>query len=726
MDTESSPKHNVEETKSAEIIAKEVSPKHNVEETEEKEEEEEEMKTAEVIAKEVSPKHNVEETEEKDKEEETKSVDNIEEVITRKPVVEIEEEKEEEEMESIDIHEEEEIESTDSDDDSESSDNDSKHDEDETAKAKEETVVDDDDDDDKRDSHHSSLSPDTNSTLASSAWTEKAAAIKNFVRVKSEVAVHTLIRRLSGKLIVDNAGGRDDEVKSVESPKVEGKSLWNPLSYLKMMQNEDDSVDREEEVALEPVVMKGRIILYTRLGCEECRECRLFLHEKRLRYVEINIDIYPTRKVELEKICGGGDDVVPKVFFNEELIGSIKELKVLEESGKLEEKIKHLIEEVPPREAPVPPFSGEDDASSKGLVDELALIVLKMKPCIVKDRFYKMRRFKNSFLGSEAVDFLAADQSLEREAAVEVARKLASQLFFQHVLEENLFEDGNHLYRFLDDDPVVSSQCHNIPRGIIELKPRPIAEIECRLRLVYRAILEAYTSPDGKHVDYRSIHGSEEFARYLRIIQELHRVELEDMQREEKLAFFINLYNMMAIHSILVCGHPAGTFDRTKMFMEFKYVIGSYTYSLSAIQNGILRGNQRPIFNPMKPFSAKDKRSKVALPYAEPLTHFALVCGTRSGPPLRCFTPGEIDKELMEAARDFLRGGGLIVDLNEKVAYISQIFNWYGGDFGKSKEEVLKHASTFLEPQLSEALLDCLVDTQFEVKYQRYDWGLNN
>ncbi|XP_019085600.1 PREDICTED: uncharacterized protein LOC104749393 [Camelina sativa] len=698
MDMESSPKHNVEqseEMKSAEIIAKEVSPKHNVEESEEKKEEEEE-------------------------EEEVKSVD-------------IEEE--DEEMESIDIHEVEgdktvssmdEIESLDSDDDSSESSVDSKHEDDDgTSKAREETV------EEQSNSHHSSSSPDANSSSTSSAWTEKAAAIKNFVRVKSEVAVHTLIRRLSGKLSVDNAaahgGTRDDEVKSMESPKSEGKSMWNPLSYLKMMQNDDDeSVDREEEAVLESVVMKGRIILYTRLGCEECRECRLFLHEKRLRYVEINIDIYPTRKLELEKICGGGDNDVPKVFFNQELVGSFKELKVLEESGELEEKIRHLIEEAPPREAPLPPFSGEDDASSKGPVDELALIVLRMKPCIVKDRFYKMRRFKNSFLGSEAVDFLCEDQSLEREAAVEVARKLASQLFFQHVLEENQFEDGNHLYRFLDDDPLVSSQCHNIPRGIIELKPRPIAEIESRLRLVYRAILEAYTSPDGKHVDYRSIHGSEEFARYLRIIQELHRVELEDMQREEKLAFFINLYNMMAIHSILVCGHPAGTFDRTKMFMDFKYVIGGNTYSLSAIQNGILRGNQRPIFNPIKPFGVKDKRSKVALPYAEPLTHFALVCGTRSGPPLRCFTPGEIDKELMEAARDFLRGGGLIVDLNEKVAYISQIFNWYGVDFGKSKEEVLKHASTFLEPQLSEALLDCLVDTQFEVKYQRYDWGLNN
>lgn len=88
-------------------------------------------------------------------------------------------------------------------------------------------------------------------------------------------------------------------------------------------------------------------------------------------------------------------------------------------------------------------------------------------------------------------------------------------IFHSFLTRENLFEDGNHLYRFLDDDPVVSSQCHNIPRGIIDLKPRPIVEIASRLRLVYRAILEAYTSPDGKHVDYRSIHGSEEFARYI-------------------------------------------------------------------------------------------------------------------------------------------------------------------------------------------------------------------
>lgn len=76
-----------------------------------------------------------------------------------------------------------------------------------------------------------------------------------------------------------------------------------------------------------------------------------------------------------------------------------------------------------------------------------------------------------------------------------------------------MFEDGSHLYRFLDDDPFVS-QCQNIPRGVIEAKPKPIVEISSRLRFLFYAILEAYTSEDRKHVDYRSIHESEEFARF--------------------------------------------------------------------------------------------------------------------------------------------------------------------------------------------------------------------
>lgn len=65
----------------------------------------------------------------------------------------------------------------------------------------------------------------------------------------------------------------------------------------------------------------------------------------------------------------------------------------------------------------------------------------------------------------------------------------------------------------MDDDPVVATQCHNVARGIIEVRPKRISDIASRLRFLSFAILEAYVSEDGKHVDYRSVHGSEEFAR---------------------------------------------------------------------------------------------------------------------------------------------------------------------------------------------------------------------
>ncbi|KAH1065296.1 hypothetical protein J1N35_030283 [Gossypium stocksii] len=587
-----------------------------------------------------------------------------------------------------------------------------------------------------RSSSTRSLDPDPEEE--GSVWPEKAVALKNFVKEKG-AAVTSVLRRLSLKrdgveqANVDVDKDTSDSAKLGEqaamSPRTAERSAWNPLNYIKVSRDTDSESKAEQgkniiQESLLPIATKGRIILYTRLGCRDCREARLFLQRKRLRYVEINIDVYPSRKLEIEKVSGSC--AVPKVFFNEVLIGGLSELKGLDESGKLDEKIDFVISEAPSPEAPLPPLPGEDDVSDNGPVDELAVIVQKMKATIVvKDRLYKMRRFTNCFLGSEAVDFLSEDQYLEREEAVEFGQKLASEHFFRHVLDENLFEDGDHLYRFLDHEPTVSSQCHNIPRGIIELKPKPIAEIASRLRFLSYAIFEAYASEDGRHVDYRSIHGSEEFARYLRIVQELQRVKVQDMPREEKLAFFINLYNMMAIHAILAWGHPAGPLERRKLFGDFKYVVGGCTYSLSSIQNGILRGNQRPPYNLLKPFGVKDKRSQVALPYPEPLIHFALVCGTRSGPALQCYSPGNIDKELMDAARDFLRAGGLIVDLSGKVAYASKILKWYSVDFGKNEVEVLKHASNYLEPTDSEALLEIIADAQLKVIYQPYDWRLN-
>ncbi|XP_028090342.1 uncharacterized protein LOC114290609 isoform X2 [Camellia sinensis] len=105
-------------------------------------------------------------------------------------------------------------------------------------------------------------------------------------------------------------------------------------------------------------------------------------------------------------------------------------------------------------------------------------------------------------------------QWLENLVETLQANSSSSMFLILHCFGKILFEDGNHLYRFLDHDPIVMSQCHNIPRVITEVKPKPIIEISSRLGFWSYAIFEAYATEDGKHVDYKSIHGSEEFARW--------------------------------------------------------------------------------------------------------------------------------------------------------------------------------------------------------------------
>ncbi|KAJ0580564.1 putative DEP domain, glutaredoxin, Thioredoxin-like superfamily [Helianthus annuus] len=523
-------------------------------------------------------------------------------------------------------------------------------------------------------------------------------------------------------------GGQEVSRTSHTTPEKPRWSLSN-LSLIRISndKNQRNKSDSKDEYLESPdlIATKGRILLYTKLWCEKCREARKILRKRRLRYSEINIDMYPSRKVELEDLTGSSD--VPKVFFNQVLIEGLKKLKRLDESGQLDKKIEYVTSEGPSPKAPLPPLSGEDDASTRGGVDELAVIVRKMKRSIVvRDRFYKFRRVTNCFLGSEAVDFLSEDQFLEREGAIEFARKLAKELFFRHVFEENTFEDGNHLYRFLDQDPVIS-QCQNIPRGIIQRKRQPLGELSHRLRFLLYAILDAYTSEDGRHIAYRSIHGSEEFARYLRIAEELQRLDLNKTSKEERLAFFINLYNLMTIHAILVWGHPEGALDRRKMLSDFKYVIGGCAYSLSDIQNGILRANQRPPYALVRPFSISDKRFKVSLPYLEPLIHFALVSGNRSAPALRCYSPKNIDRELMDAARDFLQSGAFVLHLDSMSVSVTKILNWYSVDFGKNEAEILKHAAIYLEVEQTRTLMELLDSTpQLKVVYQPYDWRLNS
>ncbi len=66
-------------------------------------------------------------------------------------------------------------------------------------------------------------------------------------------------------------------------------------------------------------------------------------------------------------------------------------------------------------------------------------------------------------------------------------------------------------------------------------------------------------------VDYRAIGESAEFKQYVKHTAELKRVNVTNASREEKTAFFINVYNALVIHAFVERGPPSNLWQRYKV-----------------------------------------------------------------------------------------------------------------------------------------------------------------
>lgn len=61
-------------------------------------------------------------------------------------------------------------------------------------------------------------------------------------------------------------------------------------------------------------------------------------------------------------------------------------------------------------------------------------------------------------------------------------------------------------------------------------------------------------SESGKTVDYKGMGASPLFTKFKKMATQLQRVDLENLSDDEKLAFFINIYNVLVIHATVERG----------------------------------------------------------------------------------------------------------------------------------------------------------------------------
>lgn len=198
---------------------------------------------------------------------------------------------------------------------------------------------------------------------------------------------------------------------------------------------------------------------------------------------------------------------------------------------------------------------------------------------------------------------------------------------------------------------------------------------------------------------------------------------------DRRKAFWINLYNVMLIHGVLAYGARTSLWNIRGAFERIAYVVGGYRYSLDDIEHGVLRGNRAHFLIPGVRFSPTDPRRKFVMERVDARIHFALVCGASSCPPIAVYRADKLDGQLDLAARNFVNGGGVILNRAESSVYLSRIFQWYSPDFGGrwmgigKRAVMLRSVARFLEGDDRDYVLAHAATLR--VHFQHYDWALN-
>jgi GH15 family glucan-1,4-alpha-glucosidase len=250
-------------------------------------------------------------------------------------------------------------------------------------------------------------------------------------------------------------------------------------------------------------------------------------------------------------------------------------------------------------------------------------------------------------------------------------------------------------------------------------------KIDIRLKTMLGRLQGAFFDTRKGQVDYKAMKRSGSFRDYQQLARALHGFDPGNLESDQKRkAFWINIYNILIIHGVIELDIHRSVLEIVNFFGRIGYDIGGSFYSPDDIEHGILRKNRpHPAF-PVRPFSSADPRLSYAVNTFDPRIHFALVCASSSCPPIEFYDAEKIERQLDIAARSFINRRGLELHREKGEVYLSRIFQWYEGDFGSSKEEVLDYILQFADEGLRSAVES--IREGLRIRYLPYNWNLNS
>lgn len=219
------------------------------------------------------------------------------------------------------------------------------------------------------------------------------------------------------------------------------------------------------------------------------------------------------------------------------------------------------------------------------------------------------------------------------------------------------------------------------------------------------AFLKKYVVPDGElnRIRYSKVSQADRQALDGYLVQ-LQNTAISRFNRDEQLAYWINLYNAATVQ-LIVDNYPVESITDIKSgFLSFGpwdkklLKVEGEDITLNDIEHRILR----PIWN-------------------SPLLHYTVNCASVGCPNLvtDAFTASNTWDLARSNARAYINSSrGVKIDKGK--LQVSSIFIWFKTDFGGSEKSTIAHLAEFAEPDLARQL------TGFgKIHGHDYDWTLN-
>lgn len=181
-----------------------------------------------------------------------------------------------------------------------------------------------------------------------------------------------------------------------------------------------------------------------------------------------------------------------------------------------------------------------------------------------------------------------------------------------------------------------------------------------------------------------------------------------DMSREERIAFWSNVYNAVTVKFVL------------ELYPEIESVKDV---------DGFFAGKRFPVAGESLTLDEIEDR---ALAEGDPRVHFTVVCASTSCPDLRPepYRGSDLERQLEEQTTAFLTNEDKGLRLDGDDLWLSSIFKWYAGDFTGGSTVVAFFARSkvldWILPRLPNELAERIRAADPSIKYLDYDWSLND